>query len=84
MELRFIWTSVNKREDPKEAAPLFLNSGDATKPRRFRVRNSIDLNMGYYHIELSPRQALYYCPGASTNIRDYRWDCVTVGHFPKR
>jgi hypothetical protein len=34
---------------------------DATEPRRFAYATSIDLNMGYYHIELSPGPALYDC-----------------------
>jgi hypothetical protein len=42
---------------------------------------SIDLNMGYYHIELSPSpgsSVRLYCLGASTNTRNFRWAYVTA------
>jgi hypothetical protein len=45
----------------------------------FAYASSIDLNMGYYHIELSPEsRALYDCLGASTNTRNFRWAYVTA------
>jgi hypothetical protein len=44
----------------------------------FAYATSIDLNMGYYHIELSPSpEVCTIVLGASTNIRNFRWAYVS-------
>ena len=53
----------------------------------FRYGTSLDLNMGYYHIVLSPhsrRLCTIVLPWGSTNINDSQWDSVTVQIFFKK
>ena len=47
----------------------------------FQYGTSLDLNMGYYHIELTPTSKNIVqssSPGESMNINNYLWDYATV------
>ena len=53
----------------------------------FQYATSLDLNMGYYHIELTqhPSGTVRLCyPSANSNISAYRWVCATVLISSKR
>ena len=52
-----------KQKDKKEAFPYPENSRFTTKLEGYQFATSLDLNMGYYHIELSPfsHEAMYNC-----------------------
>ena len=53
----------------------------------FKYATSLDLNMGYYHINLCPeskKYALLYYHGVSMNIKNYPWAYVIVQTFSKR
>ena len=53
----------------------------------FRYASSLDLNMGYYHIELCPeskRLCTIVLPWGKYEYQSYQWDCVTVQTFSKR
>jgi hypothetical protein len=53
----------------------------------FQYATSLDLNMGYYHIELSPfskQLCTIFYHGVNMNINAYLWDCATVQIFSKR
>ena len=47
----------------------------------FKYGTSLDLNMGYYHIELDPKaknSALQFSLGENMSTKDYPWDYATV------
>ena len=52
----------------------------------FQYATPLDLNMGYYHIELLP-ESRQYCTivllWVSTNIKNYQWDCATAQTLSK-
>ena len=53
----------------------------------FRYGTTLDLNMGYYHIELSAKSKDFaqLSPNwASMSINDFQWDCATVPTSSKR
>ena len=53
----------------------------------FQYGTSLDLNMGYYHIELNPasrKLCTIVLPWGSMNIKDFPWACVIVQIFSKR
>ena len=50
----------------------------------FQYATSLDLNMGYYHIELSPESkklCTIVLPWENMNINVSQWDCVTAQIF---
>ena len=53
----------------------------------FTYATSLDLNMGYYHINLTPTQrscAPLCCLGESMNIKSYPWDYATAQIYSKK
>jgi hypothetical protein len=54
----------------------------------FQFATSLDLNSGYYHIELDPDAkklcTIVLSPSESTNTNDFQWDCATAQTFSKR
>ena len=57
------------------------------KLEKFKFGTSLDLNMGYYHIVLSPNSrkiCTVVFPWGNMNTPDCQWDCVTPQIFSKR
>jgi len=53
----------------------------------FQYGTSLDLNMGYYHIELNPdsrKLGTIVLPWGSMNIKDYLWDYAIAQIYSKR
>ena len=53
----------------------------------FTYASSLDLNMGYYHIQLTPHardSTILYSHGGCMNTADYLWGYVTLKTFSKR
>ena len=76
--VRFIsdFREVNKRIKRKPY-PIPNIQDLLLKLEGFQYGTSLDLNMGYYHIELSPdskRICTIVLPWGNMNIRDSQWD----------
>jgi hypothetical protein len=88
--VRFIsdFRELNKRI-VRKPYPIPKISDLLLKIEGFKYATSLDLNMGYYHIELSPnsqRLCTIVLPWGTTsmNIQDYQWDCATAQTFSRR
>ena len=77
---------LNKRIKRKPF-PLPKINDMLQKLEGFQYATSLDLNMGYYHIKLTPnasRLCTVVLPWGSTNTYVYQWDCVTAQTFFKK
>ena len=54
----------------------------------FMYATSLDLNMGYYHMLLTPYTpagfVLLYYPGVNMSIVDYLWDYLSVQMYSRK